>query len=215
MSGFKKAGKLFLLNLLWILFSIPLITVGASTCAAFSVTLKLVDDEDCNVWNQFIKGFKQSWFQGILMGIITTAFSVLAVYIWQLAYKYGSFWGYVGWVIYLIIAIAFNFFAFPLIARYTNSLKNIVKNSVAIFAQFFKPSCKCVLITALEILVLILTKYFYFIGFLFLPVLIIYTISISAKEFFVKLEAKPEESEEETEKLEVEEETTESSEETE
>ena len=34
------------LNFFWILFSIPVITVGASTVAAMSVGLKMVDDEE-------------------------------------------------------------------------------------------------------------------------------------------------------------------------
>ena len=32
------------LNFLWILFSIPLVTIGASTVAALSVALKMADD---------------------------------------------------------------------------------------------------------------------------------------------------------------------------
>lgn len=34
------------LNFLWILFSIPLVTIGASTVAALSVALKMADDEE-------------------------------------------------------------------------------------------------------------------------------------------------------------------------
>ena len=34
------------LNFLWILFSKPLLTVGASTVAAMSVALKMADDEE-------------------------------------------------------------------------------------------------------------------------------------------------------------------------
>ena len=34
------------LNLMWLLFSLPVVTVGAATVAAYSVTLKMVDEQE-------------------------------------------------------------------------------------------------------------------------------------------------------------------------
>lgn len=184
----KKLGKLFLLNLIWILFSLPVITIGASTCAAFSVALKLAGDEEVGIWSQFIKGFKQSWLQGIFMGILTTAFCVAGVILWKNILKDPTFLTLIGVGLYTIFAILINFFTYPLIARYSNTLVNVIKNSISIFVQFFKPACKCVLITAIEVLILVLSRYAFFIALLFVPVMIIYTISLSAKDFFETLE---------------------------
>ena len=33
------------LNFMWLLFSLPVVTVGAATVAAYSVTLKMVDEQ--------------------------------------------------------------------------------------------------------------------------------------------------------------------------
>ena len=41
-----KFGDLIVLNILWIITSIPIVTIGASTTAMYYVTLKLVRDED-------------------------------------------------------------------------------------------------------------------------------------------------------------------------
>lgn len=41
------------LNFLWILFSIPLVTIGASTVAALSVALKMADDEEGYIGRSF------------------------------------------------------------------------------------------------------------------------------------------------------------------
>ena len=41
-----KLGDLIILNILWIVCSIPVFTAGASTTAVYYVTLKLVRDED-------------------------------------------------------------------------------------------------------------------------------------------------------------------------
>lgn len=210
----KKIGKLLFLNLIWLLFSLPVITIGASTCAAFSVTLKLVDDEEVSIWNQFIKGFKQSWLQGIFMGIFTAGCTISDVFIWKRVLADITFLPLVATVAYTILIIVINFYSFALIARYSNSFKNVIKNSISVFLQFFKPSCKSVLITAIEVLLLILSYKVVFIGILILPAVIIYTISIQAKENFIELEKRLSEKKETVED-EVEEETTESSEETE
>ena len=58
------------LNLLWILFSLPIVTMGAATVAVYSVTLKMVDDTEGYVGRQFIKAFKENWKQGIPMGLL-------------------------------------------------------------------------------------------------------------------------------------------------
>lgn len=210
----KKIGKLLFLNILWLLFSLPVITIGASTCAAFSVTLKLVDDEEISIWGQFIKGFKQSWLQGIFMGLFTAACSISSVFIWKRVLMDVTFWPLIGAIAFTILIIVINFYAFPLIARYTNSFKNVIKNSISVFLQFFKPSLKSVLLVAIEVAILVLSRYIFLIPILFIPAVIIYTISIQAKENFIELEKRLSEKEETVED-EVEEETTESSEETE
>ena len=45
---YKFMSRLFdmlKLNAMWILCSIPIVTIGASTTAAFTITLKMVDEE--------------------------------------------------------------------------------------------------------------------------------------------------------------------------
>ena len=41
-----KLGKLLWLNILWLITSLPLFTLGASTCALYYTTLRLVRDEE-------------------------------------------------------------------------------------------------------------------------------------------------------------------------
>ena len=58
------------LNFLWLVFSLPVVTMGAATVAAYSVTLKMVDEREGYVGRQFIKAFKENWKQGIPLGLI-------------------------------------------------------------------------------------------------------------------------------------------------
>ena len=63
-SGFFKFINRLLdvlfLNFLWIICSLPIVTIGAATCAAFSISLKMVDDEEGYIGKSFFKEFKKN-----------------------------------------------------------------------------------------------------------------------------------------------------------
>lgn len=56
-----KLGDLIILNILWIVCSIPVFTAGASTTAVYYVTLKLVRDEDDSTIRSFFRSFKSNF----------------------------------------------------------------------------------------------------------------------------------------------------------
>ena len=117
------------LNFLWILFSLPIVTIGASTVAAYSVALKMVDDQEGYIGKSFLKAFKENWKQGIILGFITMA-SIYLVYInFSLFYAIES--NPLPLVIVGVLAsvyFTFSFiYAYPLIARYDNTIFNTLK----------------------------------------------------------------------------------------
>ena len=48
------------LNFLWLIFSLPVVTIGCSTVAAYSVTLKMVEKRDAKVGQQFLQAFREN-----------------------------------------------------------------------------------------------------------------------------------------------------------
>ena len=70
----KQITQTLQLALIYTLFSIPLFTMGAATCAAYYVSLKIINKTpNINIFQLFLKSFKQNLIQGTLMGIITAA----------------------------------------------------------------------------------------------------------------------------------------------
>ena len=57
----KIADSVFL-NLLWFVFSLPIVTAGAATTALFDVTLHMVNDEEGGIFRDFRKSFRSSSF---------------------------------------------------------------------------------------------------------------------------------------------------------
>ena len=56
---------LIVLNILWLVCSVPIVTIGASTTALYSVMLKVVAGEEGYIMKGFFKAFqvsfRQSW----------------------------------------------------------------------------------------------------------------------------------------------------------
>ena len=63
---------LFVLNTLWLVFCIPVITIGTSTTAAFYALIQRARGEGGEIHKDFFQSFKQNLKQGIVIGLILT-----------------------------------------------------------------------------------------------------------------------------------------------
>ncbi len=207
MDLIKKLLQLFFLNCLWLVCCIPVITIGGATCAAYAVALRLADEDEevqsCGgIARRFFKAYKQDLLQGIMILIFTAVTFGIGGYFIYLAWDSGLNIIKIGLLAgYFLVVLVFNFYSYPLIARYSNSFANTLRNSVALFAQYANQSIKTLGLVILEAAVLALTFKVYFAGILILPSVIIYTISRTAKDVFFKME-NPEPVEEEPAEIE-------------
>lgn len=65
-----KLGDLMILNILWIICSIPIFTMGASTTAVYYVTMKLVRGDDGYTFRNFFKSFKENFKQATAIWLL-------------------------------------------------------------------------------------------------------------------------------------------------
>lgn len=72
-----KLGDLIILNILWIVCSIPVFTAGASTTAVYYVTLKLVRDEEDSTIRSFFRSFKSNFRQATGIWLIMLAAGIV------------------------------------------------------------------------------------------------------------------------------------------
>ena len=194
MDLIKKFLQLFFLNCLWLLSCIPVITIGGATCAAYAVALRLADDDEevqsaRGITARFFKAFKQDFLQGILIFLFTTACGGLGYFLFERARDYGfNLIIIAALAVYALVVLVFNLYAYPLIARYSNTFINTLKNSVALYAMNTKVSFRTLGIVLVEIVILYFTKNIYFAGILILPSVIFYTVSRTAKDIFLRME---------------------------
>lgn len=191
----KKSGQFLLLGLLWLLFCIPVITIGAATCSVFYVALKILNnDEDVNVWKSFIKGIKENFLQGFLMFLLSIiTLGAAAAYIWWVLERSSQGILLVCLAIGIsFVILVFNIFTYPIIGRYKNTFANILRNAVALAFTFGKQTLRVTIFTIAELAIAgVLFKLNLFAGLaslLFWPSLIFYTISSFMADIFYKVE---------------------------
>ena len=203
MDLIKKLFQLFFLNCLWLICCIPVITIGGATCAAYAVTLRLADDDEevqnvRGIVRRFFKAFKQDFLQGLLLSVFTGACCGLGYFLFDRARDYGfNLIIIAALTVYALVVLVVNLYAYPLVARYSNTFVNTLKNSVALYAMNTKISFRTQGWVVAGLLLIYLSKYIYYAGIIIIPSLIFYLVSRTAKDIFLRMEnPAPAESEE-------------------
>lgn len=137
---------LMVTNFLWVIFSTPLFTIGASTTALFYVMGKVVRDEDISTFKDYWKSFKMNFKQGTFIWLIMVAvFFVLYVNIRNV-----SLMGNMAKFIYpmqiavLIELLIISVYVFPLLSRYNMTIRNIFKMSFFLGNKHIFSTITCV-----------------------------------------------------------------------
>jgi uncharacterized membrane protein YesL len=119
---------MFVLNILWLICSIPLFTIGASTTAFYYVMIDIARGESPYIAKTFFKSFRQNFKQGVLLGLIvmfTGAFLLIDIY---LCYKSQSgifsFFLFFFGIIFLFWCFT-TLYLFPLLSKFDKSTKEI------------------------------------------------------------------------------------------
>lgn len=133
MRFLTKIADLMVLNILFCVTSIPLITIGASWTALYSVTLKMVRDEEGSVSRSYFRSFRQNFKQATLLwlGVLV----VLALLVLDIRVLNGMAGGTapgllrVGVEILALLGIMVLQYLFPSLARFEASLADTLKNA--------------------------------------------------------------------------------------
>lgn len=138
-QGIGKIVDFVILNLLWLICSLPVITIGASTTALYTVMLKLVKNEEGYIAKGFLKAFKNNFRQSTLMWLLFMLLGfILILDFSSLKLMPGNIAGILQ-IFFLIMGgllAGMAVYAFALQARFENTIKNTLKNAlILVFAR--------------------------------------------------------------------------------
>ena len=129
----SKLGDMICLNVMWLVCCIPVVTIGASTTALYTVMLKLVKNEEGYVFRGFLNAFKTNFKQSTIIWLIVLALGI----VWTVDFRVAGLMPGMAGIVMSAIFLALGFillsvllYIFPLTARYENGIKATFKNAL-------------------------------------------------------------------------------------
>ncbi len=132
----SKFTDMVLLSLCWLVCSIPIVTVGASTAALYAVCFKMLKNEEGHVCRQFFSYFKSNFKQATLAWLILLPIGIIIAYMIYLYYFGMSVMDGAADVFAILVLVAAALYiitltyVFACAARYENTPVQTVKNGI-------------------------------------------------------------------------------------
>lgn len=189
----SKFWDLVKLNFLWILFSLPVITIGASTVAAYSVAMKMVDDEESYIARTFVHEFKANFWQGMILGwvFLIATYAIYLDYEINRVSQEGSIILIVVGIVSVFVYVTAMLYSFPLLARYENGIIATIQNSMEISRRYFGRTLLIVCLLLIEYVVFHFNVVLQCFGGLFGIAFAIFTVAAFSKRIFQEIEKEP------------------------
>lgn len=132
MQFIAKIFDLVVLNLIFILSCVPVITIGASISALYYVSLKMVRGEDPYIWQNFWKSFRQNFKQSTIVWLLLIAVSLfLGMDFYIINSQDTVLFAVVRTGLWVICGILFSMFVyiFPVISHFVCTTRQALKNA--------------------------------------------------------------------------------------
>lgn len=198
-SGLTKLANLMLLNVMFIITSLPIVTIGASLSAMYTVTFKMVKDGETQIIKSYFKAFGKNFLQATAMWLLTLLALAVMAGDWYFAayYPYDDVllkkFFFIFAIVGTIVILAVTVFLFPLQARYKNTLGVHIKNAFLVALGSLPITLAVLLIWGVVIALcvynyVVLVFYLGFVWLLFGIAAIFYLTSILMRKSLDKLD---------------------------
>ena len=128
-----------LLNLLFIVLCIPVVTIGPAIAALIHTTLKLSEDENRTLvkpfWNEFKRDITKKILLWIVYLVLIAALVYMAQFYWNFANTNADMFKIIGFMLFmlsafiLVVTIVALIIGLAMTTQYFSPIKRLVKNS--------------------------------------------------------------------------------------
>ncbi len=138
MQGIAKAADYAIVNMLWVLCSIPLVTAGAALSARYYVGMKIARDQEPSVIKSFFSSFTRNLKQTLPPGILFVLAGGLLLFDWRYTLIHESSaalrWGLIViTALYMMIQMCF----YAIISRYMITTKEAIRAALGMIGAHF------------------------------------------------------------------------------
>ncbi|MBQ6304606.1 MAG: DUF624 domain-containing protein [Clostridiales bacterium] len=143
--------NLIIVNLLFIITSIPVFSLGASLTALYRITIAIVAGDNPAVFREYLKAFKDNFLRSTLLLLLYTALSgffIFEIYMVRTMMEPQFAWAQYPAYFFLFAIAASSLYSFPLIAWFDTSFKQMLKNSLLLAITNLPITIMYIVITA-------------------------------------------------------------------
>lgn len=160
----SRIGDVVFLNLCFLLTCIPVVTAGTALISLYTVTLKMVQNQEGYIIKSYFQAFKDNLKQGIIVGVVLELIlAVLGYDAWMLLSSRESYSaaGFFVTAAALLIVFAVMQYLFPLMARYENSIGMSLRNAGLLAISRLPYTIVLLVLAAVPAVFILLTPYAY------------------------------------------------------
>ncbi len=161
MQLLTRVGDLIILNFLYLVCCIPVVTIGAATAALQKVTQDIVFDVDDGIFKTFLRAFRENFKQATALWLMMVVFAaaMAANYMLISGFVAGTAASILKGVLVVLIGLVLVLasYMFPLMVRYTNSLREHATNALILAVVKLPRTVGLVLLSALPLLILVIS----------------------------------------------------------
>lgn len=132
----ERMGKLYyiiVLNFLWILFSLPLITIGPSTVALHRCMFSLINGKEMHVFTEFYQSFKWNFVRNMKAGIAVVGFGMLLLSSRNFYFEIAANTSLTIYYFYIFLVFLFALFfvtVFPVLGTFDGPVLELLQTSL-------------------------------------------------------------------------------------
>lgn len=162
MRGLNLIANIIILHFIWLLFSLPIFTIGTSTTALYYTTMKLIRTGEGYLFQNFLKSFKENFKQSTIIWLVM----IVVGFLFITDIRYGFFLNniigkimIVGCSIFLIPCLLVSLYIFPVQSKFENTIFENLKLSLLMSLRHI----------GLSLILIVVIGTILFLGFFFRP----------------------------------------------
>lgn len=192
MDFLRTVTNLVIVNILFIICSIPIITFGAAYSAKYYVAMKVIRGEGTGVFVPFFKAFKRNFKQSTAVWIVMLVAIFLIIFDWRwITYNGWSNTEFIykfGVIAFSVAVLLMTMAIFPTIARYDMKTSELFKAALIFIIIKFIPLVLIVLLIIASVIACLWYAQWFPLVYVFTSTTITYFLSIIFIKQFDKLE---------------------------
>ena len=187
MQAMSRIADLILLNVIFLLSCVPIVTIGAAVTGLCTVCFRMGTPREHGVITSYFRAFRDNWKQATALWLLLLFLGCTACLNIRIFSRMPGVISYAAalFALLFVLVLLIAAWVFPLLSQFDNSISAMLKNAVFLSLGHLPRSILLVLIQVFPFALLILQPYlFFYTGFIW--VLIYFSAAAYICSFLLK-----------------------------